>query len=90
MPKIKGWMLKQRTEEGTVWENIGIPQYSREQKRIIHVGHGTNLIVEKEDDLWSCYAKIAGKKQYITNDTSRAEVEKRCRDFMRQVPYGVN
>lgn len=93
MPKIKGWMLKQRTEESTVWENQGIPIYSKEQHKVIHRGHGTHLVVEARnqlgDILWVCFRQSPGHdRSYITNDTARAEVEKRCRDYMRKHPYG--
>ena len=89
MSKIKGWMLKQRTEDSTVWENVGIPKYSGEQQKIIHAGHGTNLVCEHRNDLWVCFKKTPGHaREYITNDTSRIDVEKRCRDYMRGHPMG--
>jgi len=88
MSKIRGWMLKQKTKTDTVWENRGIPFYSKEQHKIIHRGHGTNLVVEKKDDLWICFKGTSGKKSDIAKDTSRADVEKKCRDYMKRHPYG--
>ena len=93
MGKIKGWMLKQKTDTDTVWENRGIPTYSKEQHKIIHRGHGTNLVCEKRDQfgykLWVCFKKTPGHpREYITNDTSRTDVEKRCRAYMKRHPYG--
>jgi len=89
MGTIKGWMLKQRTETGTVWECRGIPKYSKTYHRVIHVGYGTNLMSTKKGDMWACI-KSTGNNPNVTlgKSLSRDAVENVCRSYMRAFPQG--
>jgi len=90
MGQIKGWMLKQKTDTDTVWENRGVPKYNKTYHRTIHVGHGTVLFAEKKKDLWICSRQTSGDKEVIiAKDPSRTKVENKCRVFMKKHPYGV-
>jgi len=90
MGTVKGWMLKQKTETETIWENRGIPQYSKIYHRVIHVGHGTELIVEKKSGRWLCIAKGGTFEinKVLESSISRTVAEKKCERFMRAFPQG--
>lgn len=90
MGVIRGWMLKQRTETETIWENHGIPMYSKQAHRILHVGYGTHLMVTKRDGLWACLELRAGgaPEVILGKPGSRTAVEDICRHHMRAFPQG--
>ena len=92
MGQIKGWMLKQKTRTGTVWECRGVPKYSADQHKMIHVGYGTHLLVEPiqglGETLWIARKIKEGKKELLVNANSRTYVENRCRKYMSEHPYG--
>jgi len=88
MGKIKGWMLKQKTNTDTVWENRGIPVYNKELHKIIHVGHGTVLVAEMKGGAWICTKQTSGDKEMIIAKGSRTDVEDKCRNYMKKHPQG--
>jgi len=93
MGKIRGWMLKQKDlrcrRPNVVWENVGVPKYSKEQKKTIHVGYGTILILEKKGEYWHGIKRLeGGKRVKFGKAKNLRRLEDKARAYMQKHPYG--
>lgn len=84
--RIRGWMLKQKDWDNTVWENKGVRKYGN--GRYYHEGKGTVLVVELKNGKWIATKHTGGKKTSFGKSTSRKRLEDKCRRYMKSHPRG--